>query len=440
MINALPFRLPSRGLLRDVVTTYAGFLTNAVFGFVTLRLVATHLGPWRFGLACIANIFMAVVAGLGEPGIGTALVRLAARPEMSREAREELTVAAVRLKLIVSVGVCGLVYLLMPWITTAFMHRPTLTPLLRCCLVGAVTLTLASFAQALFQMQGAFRENAATIAAAGAVRAAAVVGLCWTGRLTLWTAVGAMVLMNVVQFALCVYALRRLLFSLPWHCRAAEHLGELLGYTKCLVVWLVVGTFHPRADMMLLTHYISDNRVLGFYAAAGQICWVVPQLSGSVALVLLPRISALRTHQEINRAMSRCRVAAIVVLVLLTPLALWGGSAVVLIFGPGYSAAIPVFRLLLLAAAVELALNPLTNFWHALNQPGMLSTLNVGRLSLLMLIAMIAIPRIGMLGAALAVMVAAVVPLTAQGAILWVRLYRQPFPLGAPADAALTKT
>src|SRR2546425_621365 len=99
MLSALPSRLPAGRLIRDVVTTYAGFLANAVFGFVTLRLLATHLHLGYFGLATLANIFMTVVAGLGEPGIGTALVRLRTRPDTSSEARDELTVTAIRLKL-----------------------------------------------------------------------------------------------------------------------------------------------------------------------------------------------------------------------------------------------------------------------------------------------------------------------------------------------------
>src|SRR5439155_6315441 len=115
-------------------------LANAVFGFVTLRLVATHLGVPNFYLANLVNMFMAIIAGLSEPGIGTGFVRLTARPQMTAQSRAELAVAAIRLKLGVTLGVCGLAWALMPWITGAFMHRPDLTPILRCSLLGAGTL------------------------------------------------------------------------------------------------------------------------------------------------------------------------------------------------------------------------------------------------------------------------------------------------------------
>jgi hypothetical protein len=68
---------------------------------------------------------------------------------------------------------------------------------------------------------------------------------------------------------------------------------------------------------------------------------------------------------------------------------------------------------------VDLALNPFSNFWHALNRPAMLSALNVARVSLLVGAAMLAIPRWGGIGAASAVLVSTVVPLAAQGLLLW---------------------
>ena len=49
----------------------------------------------------------------------------------------------------------------------------------------------------------------------------------------------------------------------------------------------------------------------------------------------------------------------------------------------------------------------------------MLSVLNVVRLSLLVLIAVAAIPILGPIGAALAVIVSTVLPLVGQGAVLW---------------------
>jgi O-antigen/teichoic acid export membrane protein len=438
--GTLPFRLPAGSVLRDVSTAYSGYLANAVFGFVTLRLVATHLGVPNFYLANLANMFMAVIAGLSEPGIGTGFVRLTARPQMTTQTRAELAVAAIWLKLGVTLGVCGLAGVLMPWITGAFMHRPDLTPILRCCLLGAGSLSLASFGTALFQMQGAFRANAAALAGAGAVRAVVVAVLCWSGRLTLWTAVDAMILMNVVQCGLTVYALRRVLRSLPWRCWSSAQITELLSYTRHLVVWVIVGTVCPRADMLLLTHLVADNRVLGFYAAAGQVCYVLPMLTGSISLVLLPRISALQTREEMQRALSRCRLGAGVVLAFFAPVALWGGSFVLLIFGPSYAPAVPVFRLLVLAAAADLALNPLSNFWHALNRPAMLSALNVARLSLVVAVAYITIPRAGILGAALAVIVSTVIPLAVQGAVLWVKIDSRPLSHPAAADPLPTES
>jgi O-antigen/teichoic acid export membrane protein len=419
MVNALTVRLPGNRLFRDVLTTYTGFLVNAGLGFVTLTLMAKHMGPSSFGLATLANLFMALVAGLAEPGIGTALVRLASRPGVTAEVVDELVVAGIRLKLAVTATVCGLSYLLMPWITAQLLHRPEFTPLLRWCLVGAAPLSLAMFAGALFQIRGAFRDNAATLAVAGAVRTIAVVLFWGSGRLTLQTAVGSMILMNGVQWGLCIIALRGMLPALPWRCRNWSQMSELLGYTRYLVIWLLAGTIHPRADTLLLSHFVTDNRVLGFYSAAAQLCLMVPRLTDSINMVLLPRISALRTPGEMLGALRNCGLGALAVFLLLAPVSVAAGPVLHLIFGIDYLPAVPVFRILLIAAVADLALNPLSNFWHALDRPAMLSLLNMARLSLLVLVAVLAIPRLGGVGAGLAVAVSTILPLAAQGAILW---------------------
>lgn len=419
MTIALPIRVPGHRLLRDVGTTYTGFLANAVLGFVSLTLMGKILGPPNFGVAMLANMFMAVIAGLGEPGVGTALVRLAARPEMTQEAIDRLIVAAIRLKLLLVLAVCGTAYVLMPWITAAFMHRPEITPLLRACLLGGGLLSLATFAGALFQIRSAFRDNAIAIAAAGAVRTITVVGLWGTGHLNLLTAVASLILMNVVQCGICTLCLREMLLSLPWECRAGKQIREIVQYGKHLVIWLLAGTVHPRADMLLLTYYVADNHMLGFYSAAAQLCAVVLMLTGAINLVLMPRISALRSADEMMVALRQYGWGALAVILLLAPLALAASPAVHLVFGRRYELAVLPFRVLLCAAAVDVALNPLSNFWHALDRPAMLSSLNVVRLSLLVGAAVLTIPRWGGLGAAEAVFISTAIPLAAQGLLLW---------------------
>jgi O-antigen/teichoic acid export membrane protein len=422
---ALSLRRPGNRLVRDVVTTYAGFFANALLGFLTVRLLARHMGPDNWGITNLANLFMAVIAGLAEPGIGTSLVRLTSQPGMTRETIDELVVAAIRLKLLVVALLCAVTYLLMPAITTLFMHRPEITGTLRYCLVGSAFLSLAMFAGALFQIRGAFRDNAAAIVVAGAVRALAVMILLACGALNLRTAVGSMILMNIVQCGMCLIALRPMLMSLPWRCWNPQHLRDLAAYSKYLIIWLLAGTLHPRADTLLLSHYVDDDRVLGFYSAAAQLSLVVPMLTQSINLVLLPRISSLRNAAEMRAALRHQVVGASVGLAVLLPLALVAGPLVHLIFGPRYGPAIPIFRILLFAAGAELALSPLSNFWHALNRPAMLSVLNVARLSVLTLIACLAIPRLGGIGAALAVVISTVLPLAGQGLILWVSVRRR---------------
>ena len=88
---------------------------------------------------------------------------------------------------------------------------------------------------------------------------------------------------------------------LPWRCPSGPGERKLIAYAKYLVIWLLAGTIHPRADTLLLSHYVTN---LGFYAAAAQLSLVVPMLTQSVNMVLMPRISALRTTSELQGALA----------------------------------------------------------------------------------------------------------------------------------------
>ena len=83
MDTALSLARPRNRLLQDVVHHLRRLLRERRPWLRDRARGGPILRAKLFGVTDLVNLSMAVIAGLGEPGIGTALVRLASQPGMT---------------------------------------------------------------------------------------------------------------------------------------------------------------------------------------------------------------------------------------------------------------------------------------------------------------------------------------------------------------------
>jgi O-antigen/teichoic acid export membrane protein len=191
----------------------------------------------------------------------------------------------------------------------------------------------------------------------------------------------------------------------PVATRASRHLASqfwrfaaprgIAGIFQVTVLWLDV----------LLVGALRSTREAGIYAAASKLALVGTLATEAVRIAIAPQISSLLTRREHARAESVYQVATWWIMTLCWPLYLAlmvFGGVVLRIFGPEFAAGSTALLVLSLAMLVDLATGNVTvmllmggkSSWNLLNALGAV-ILNIG-LNLLLL------PRIGIVGAAIA--------------------------------------
>jgi O-antigen/teichoic acid export membrane protein len=164
----------------------------------------------------------------------------------------------------------------------------------------------------------------------------------------------------------------------------------------------LVGLLNYKADLFLVEHFLG-LAATGVYSIAVMVAELLWLVSSSVTTAAYARIGSPDAVQA-GRITVRAVHASVLLLALLCPL-LWLGAALVVpaLLGPVYAPALPVLALLLPGVAVFGAASALSAWFtnHAGRPwvPALLATLS---LAINIGVSWFAIPRLGMLGGALA--------------------------------------
>lgn len=164
-----------------------------------------------------------------------------------------------------------------------------------------------------------------------------------------------------------------------------------------------------QLDRVLVVGFLSPA-AMGLYTVA----WSMAQSLGhvfqlAVVAVLFPKASG-RSKEEVvsltglaTRGFIALSVPAAAGLMLFSP---WVLS---LIYGSEYTDAVPVFRLLLVAAVLSSTNLVLLQAFMALNRPGLVTIEQVAGLGLILPLLLVLLPRYGLVGVGLALIISAVI-------------------------------
>jgi O-antigen/teichoic acid export membrane protein len=182
----------------------------------------------------------------------------------------------------------------------------------------------------------------------------------------------------------------------------------------------LVGLLNYKADLFLVEHFLGLSAT-GVYSIAVMVAELLWLVSSSVTTAAYARIGS-PDAVEAGRITVRAVHAGVLLLGLLCPM-LWIGAAmaVPVLLGPAYQSALPVLAVLLPGVAVFGAASALSAWFtnHAGRPwvPAMLASLS---LTINVLVSVLTIPRLGMIGGALATSLSYIVAVGV-GALLFMR-------------------
>jgi len=362
-------------------------------GLVTAALLTRRLGPEGYGLFTLASVLIAWVELSSSSIFDRATVKFVGDARSWRD----VGTAVVQLNLFT-----GLVATLAVWFLAApvavLFEAPPLGSYLRLFALDIPLFALARAHRQILTGAGSFRERAVVSAGRWTSRMVLIVLFVELGFSIEGAIVGS-IGASFVELILGRFHVRPPLFR-----RTSFPLRRFLGYAAPLSVFALSMRFFDRLDLLMLKLLGGSAEDAGIYGAAQNLSLVPGIFALSFSPVLLAVLSQTLRAGDEARAKALAKDAMRLVAVLLPFAGIVAGSSqeiVELLFGSSFSRAGPVLSLLIVGGLALVMLSVATVILTAAGRPGATVAVAVAMVAVAAAGHLFAIPRWGVIGAAL---------------------------------------
>ncbi len=369
------------------------WMLRYLVGFGAAALIARALGPTGRGLYAYPVALLGLMVAIGHIGLEFAQIYLAGQ---GRELRRMWAIATV-ISLVTGAICCialGAAILITPRVAGGL-------PLSWLAIsAGLVPVTLMSlYWGGLLQIDDKLMATGWAAWFGAALQAAAVGTLYALHELTPFRVLLLLVIMTCTTWLLLLVACRRAGLVTVRVDRVLLRQSVAVSmktYAAQTTFYLIL-----RADQVLVRWY-AGYRELGLYAVAATVAQMIWLLTDPFAAALIPHQLRASTgeSQRLSFAMMRrslgISLAAAVVSWVLAPF------AVHIVYGSGFSGAVPALRLLLPGVVALTAAKPLRAMLLKEGRAVAMSLLGFSVLGLNLALNVVLLPRIGIVGASIA--------------------------------------
>lgn len=391
-------------------------------GLITAGYLTRQLGAEGYGLFTL----LATVVGWVQWVANSMLSRAAHR--MVAGAADWRPVAAEVVRMHRQTGlVLGVSLFVLAHPVAAVLQQPGVTGLLRVLAFDVLVFSLSSAYRNVLIGRNAYGTWALGTAVKWLVRLAAIMGFVSLG----WSVTGAVLGIMTANVAELVVGRWRVGALVRAPADEAARIRRALLSVVAPVALAAIGTrTFDRADFLLLSVMGTDAAALGHYGAAQNLTIIVSMVASSVSPAVLATVARLRLQGDLVGAQQVSSDALRLPFLVFPFAALAAGAAPEIlqtIYGAGFAAAALPFSLLMMAAGVLLVMSVATVLLVAADRGWGVVAISTPMLALLVLCAVVLIPRYGSAGAATATLVAATAGAVAS-LVLATRITEVPLP------------
>jgi glycosyltransferase involved in cell wall biosynthesis/O-antigen/teichoic acid export membrane protein len=362
-------------------------------GFGATALIARALGPTGRGLYAYPVALLGLMVAIGHIGLEFAQIYLAGQGRELRRMWAVATVISLVTGALCCVALGGAVL-----ITSRVAGGLPLSWL--AISAGLVPVTLMSLYWAgLLQIDDKLMSTGWAAWFGAALQAAAVGALYALHELTPFRVLLLLVMMTCTTWLLIFMACRRARLVTVRFDRVLLRQSVAVSmktYGAQTTFYLIL-----RADQVLVRWY-AGYRELGLYAVAATVAQMLWLLTDPFAAALIPHQLRASTgeSQRLSFAMARRSLGVS----LVTAVAAWvlAPLAVHIVYGSGFTGAVPALRLLLPGVVALGAAKPLRAMLLKEGRAVALSLLGFGMLGVNLALNVVLLPRIGIVGASIA--------------------------------------
>ncbi|HWN19656.1 MAG TPA: lipopolysaccharide biosynthesis protein [Gemmatimonadales bacterium] len=343
--------------------------------YIVFVVLALRLSPEHFGIVALATSWIAAVSVFAELGFGAALVQ-----------RKEVTPAhlsttfAINTTLGAALTAAGIA---LAGPLTRFYDVPASRVVFQMLSLSFLLNAVSVTQMALAQRDLRFRDLAVRDMGASVVGGVIGIVLALMG-FGVWSLV-AQVLLTALVGAVILWHIS------PWRPRladvSADSVRELWPYSSRVFGFNLFKYFSQNLDKLLIG-YLAGPATLGLYTFAYRmVVYPVATLSGALGNYFF--VSFSRMQHDLGRVRGMYfrtgRAQAALLLPALAAIAAAAPSAVPLVFGREWSAAIPFVQVFCVVAAAQALMGPVGQLMKSLDRPGWMLNWSVGFTALVLI-------------------------------------------------------
>lgn len=185
---------------------------------------------------------------------------------------------------------------------------------------------------------------------------------------------------------------------------------RLLGYGLRFYGVDVLRVVGQQVDQILVVAFLSPAK-MGLYVVALSVASVLGILQASISRVLLPRIAARPLAEVVERVGRATRVSCSLTLLLTVLIVALGPELLHLFYGSRFESGTGLLRLLAVEALVSATALGLMQTFAAVGKPGLIAMFQGAGVALTVPLLILLIPRLGLVGAGLALLTSSTIRL-----------------------------
>lgn len=387
--------------------TFSTTILNGALGAVFYIVAARVLGPADFGVLSVSIMVLTLGTSVGGLGVNTGLVRFVGKYiKLDRKKADKF----IKLSLKANIAI-GFVFIVLGMFLSSFVANLVFGNIefveaIRISFFGVWFLLLFGFSVRVLQSFQKFWLWGFVQIGSNLLRILIVLLLAILGHFTLHSGLWTYILIPLAGFSFA------LLFLIPRSFLKAKNENsvarEFFHYNKWIAGFSLIAAVSSRMDTFITARLLSPEE-LGFYAAAYQLVYIVPQIVGSLGTVISPKMAAMGGKSEFLSYFKKTQLLVLGLSFLGLLAAPVVAFLVPYVFGAEYISAIPIFFVLLISMLVFLISVPAHNavlYYYA--YPRLFLWLSVGHLGIISLSAFYLINLYGVLGAAFSVLLGSI--------------------------------
>lgn len=365
---------------------------NAATGILTARALAPE-GRGELSAMILWYVFLSSVFSLGLP---TAITyRLRMQPDQA----SELSAAALMLAVVISVFAIAVGFFGLPYLIP--QYSPQVLFFARIFLWNTPVIVFVVMGRAALESQGNFTASNLSLIAQPLLTLGGLLLLLWTHTFTAINAAWCYVLSGLpplVGMVRCFFRTFKPHFS---QLRRSALL--LLSYGIRSYGIDLCGTLSLYVDQALVIRILQPS-LMGTYVVALSLSRMLNVFHTAVAMVLFPRAVSRSPREVLELTGRSVRMTTFIAAFCGAGIMIAGPHLLILLYGPEYGGAAAILRILVIEVVLAGATQVMSQAFMALSRPGVVTTLQAIGLLLTIPLMLVLVPRFGIEGAALSLL------------------------------------